>query len=409
MNRKSPLGIDVLTAARQRVARVFEDFPKVYVAFSGGKDSSVLLDLVAAEARARGRRFGLLFIDLEAQYRVTIEHVQERFEALADCIEPYWIALPLHLRNASSQLQPYWVCWEPGQPWVRPLPPLAISEGARFPWFRPGMEFEEFIGFFGAWYGGDQRTCGLIGIRTAESLDRWRALVQPKRMHQGLRWTTERSSQLVSAYPIYDWRTEDIWTYNGRTGAPYNRIYDLMHQAGVTIHAARICQPYGDDQRRGLWLYHILEPETWPKIAARVSGANTGALYVRERGNMVGQGKVSLPVGHTWQSYVQFLLDSMPATEADHYKDKIAVFIHWWREHRGLELVDEGDPKLEAARKLPSWRRVCKVLLKNDRLCKGLSFGQHTSTLKTLVGYRALMKQRRKEWGIFPPEETHGS
>ena len=102
-----------------------------------------------------------------------------------------------------------------------------------------------------------------------------------------------------------------------------------------------------------------------------------------------------------------FLLSSMPTSEAEHYKDKIAVFIHWWKEHRGVDLVDEGDPKLEAARKVASWKRICKVLLKNDRLCKGLSFTQQTSTLKAYFGYRKVMQQRRKQWGIFPPEEPH--
>jgi len=402
--QKSPLGMDVLTAARQRISLVFDQFLHVHVAFSGGKDSSVLLDLTAEEARRRGRRFGLLFIDLEAQYKTTIEHVQERFDALMDVVDPYWIALPLHLRNASSQLQPYWICWEPGQTWVRSPPKGAITDPTTFPWFRAGMEFEEFVGEFGAWYGKGDLSCGLIGIRCAESLDRWRALTRPKSMYQQLRWTTERSPTQYSAYPIYDWRTEDIWTYNGRMGAPYNKIYDLMYQAGVSIHQARICQPYGDDQRRGLWLYHILEPETWPKIVGRVSGTNTGALYARTRGGVAGLGKVERPPGHTWQSYTMFLLSSMPTSEAEHYKDKIAVFIHWWKEHRGVDLVDEGDPKLEAARKVASWKRVCKVLLKNDRLCKGLSFTQQTSTLKAYLGYRKVMQQRRKQWGIFPPE-----
>lgn len=56
------LGIDVLTAAKHRIARVFDDFARVYVSFSGGKDSGVLLELAAREARRRGRRLGVLFV-----------------------------------------------------------------------------------------------------------------------------------------------------------------------------------------------------------------------------------------------------------------------------------------------------------------------------------------------------------
>lgn len=82
-------------------------------------------------------------------------------------------------------------------------------------------------------------------------------------------------------YPIYDWHVKDIWTYISRSRLPYNTIYDLMHQAGVSLSKMRICEPFGPEQRRGLWLYHVLEPETWSLACARVSGADAGMLYTR--------------------------------------------------------------------------------------------------------------------------------
>src|SRR5438128_3644155 len=60
---KRYLDHDVLTAAQKRVAWTFDNFPKVYVSFSAGKDSSVMVHLVADEARRRRRRFGLLLVD----------------------------------------------------------------------------------------------------------------------------------------------------------------------------------------------------------------------------------------------------------------------------------------------------------------------------------------------------------
>ena len=74
-----------------------------------------------------------------------------------------------------------------------------------------------------------------------------------------------------------------------------------MHKAGLSISQQRICQPYGDDQRRGLWLFHIIEPETWAKVVTRVNGANSGALYVNESGAINGYNKITLPKGHTWE------------------------------------------------------------------------------------------------------------
>ena len=103
---KRGLGIDVLTAARARIAWTLDTFPRVYVSFSGGKDSTVMTHLACEEARRRGRRIGLLFVDLEGQYKLTIDHVAEMLALYADVVEPYWVCLPIRLRNAVSQFEP---------------------------------------------------------------------------------------------------------------------------------------------------------------------------------------------------------------------------------------------------------------------------------------------------------------
>lgn len=402
--RKRGLGVDVLTAARSRLALVFEHFEAVYVSFSGGKDSTVLLHLAAQEARRRQRSIGVLVVDLEGQYELTIQHIRECLTLHADVVEPYWVALPLSLRNAVSQFQPQWMCWDSRakEQWIRQPPPEAITDAAHFPFFREGMEFEDFIPAFGEWYARGRSTACLVGIRSDESLNRWRTLASDRgSMWSGHQWTTWKGGHVYNAYPIYDWKTEDIWTYHGKhPSEPHNRLYDLMHQAGLSIHQARICQPYGDDQRRGLWLYHLIEPQTWGKVVARVNGANSGATYTRETGNISGYGKVTLPTGHTWQSFAELLLSTMPPRTAEHYRNKIAVFLHWWME-RGYPkgIPDEADPKDEATKAVPSWRRVCKALLRNDYWCKGLSFTQHKSG--AYEKYRKVMAKRRARWGIY--------
>ena len=167
---KRPLGIDVLTAARERIAWCFDEFPRLYVSFSGGKDSTVMLHLTAEEAKRRDRRFGLFFVDLEAQYSLTIAHVQAMYARYADLIESYWVALPIILRNAVSMYQPRWLCWDAERrvDWVREPPPTAITNPCYFPFFRVGMEFEEFTPAFGHWYGQGELTACLVAIRSDE-------------------------------------------------------------------------------------------------------------------------------------------------------------------------------------------------------------------------------------------------
>jgi predicted phosphoadenosine phosphosulfate sulfurtransferase len=398
---KRGLGTNVLDACRERIIWTFDNFEKIYISFSGGKDSTVMLHLLMDEAIKRNRKIGVLFIDLEGQYKLTIDHVSLCYEKYKDFIEPYWICLPIHLRNAVSVYETHWICWdkEKEKAWVREFPKLAITEESFFPFFHKGMEFEEFVPLFGEWYGEGKKTACFVGIRANESLNRYRTIASiHKEMLEGKQWTTKVLENLYNIYPIYDWKTEDVWTYHGKCPEKeYNHLYDLMWKAGLTIHQARICQPYGDDQRKGLWLFHLIEPETWGRIVARVNGANGGALYVQESGNMTGYRRISKPPGHTYKSFAELLVSSMPPKTKEHYSNKIAVFQKWWIDRGYPEgIPDEAPYEMETKREVPSWRRVCKSLLRNDYWCKGMSFTQHKS--EAYEKYLSLMKRRRESW-----------
>src|ERR1035437_7368709 len=395
---KIPLDMNVLTAARQRIEWTFDHATKICVSFSGGKDSTVMLHLVMDEARKRNRKVGVLFIDLEAQYTLTIDHIEDCYREYAEYIEPFWLSLPLHLRNAVSQYEPHWICWQAGREadWVRQPSSLSITSPAYFPWFREGMEFEELVDDFGHWYGAGEPTACMVGIRADESLNRYRTLVAKKERWENHSWTTGKGDNLYNVYPIYDWHTEDIWTYHGKyPEKAYNHLYDRMQAAGLSIHQQRICQPYGDDQRKGLWLYQIIEPETWGKVLARVNGANSGALYAQNTGNILGRIKITLPEGHTWESFSNLLLATMPPKFADHYKDKIATFIHWYEIRGYPDGIPDSGPLDKSS---PSWRRVAKALLRQDYWNKGLGFSQTRSD--AYDRYKKMMKGRRERWGI---------
>lgn len=393
---------DVLSAARERIAYAFDNFERVYVSFSGGKDSSVTFHLAADEAIKRGRKLGVLLIDLEAQYSLTIKHAEQMFTTYRDHIELHWVCLPMLLRNAVSNYEPRWCCWDPDKQdiWVRPVPehpgvksfhPDDIFQ--EYDFFYPRMEFEEFMVLWGAWYSEGKSTAGLIGIRCNESLNRFRTIAaKEKEKHGSAQYTTRVTDSLYNLYPIYDWRTEDVWRYHAKfPEKAHNEIYDRMHLAGVPISQMRLCQPYGDDQRRGLWLYHLLEPETWFKLIARVNGANSGALYVQETGNFTGYNRITKPPGHTWKTFCNLLLKSLPKKTRDHYIERFRGFIKGWK-GRGYKVIPDEAPKsLEDKHWAPSWRRMCKVLLRNDHWCKGLGLTQPKS-----AAYERYMAMRSK-------------
>lgn len=385
---------NVLEATFERLEFIFDEFDSIYFSVSGGKDSSVMVQLANIVAEKKNKFFDVLYIDLEAQYKATIKHIYE-LKKLSRIRNFYHVALPLALRNAVSQLQPKWICWDEDVKhlWVRDMPEDAINiHNNPFPFFRKGEEFEEFIIEFAIWYKeqfSGKVACG-VGIRADESLNRWRTIASDrKETYKGMQWTTllkhnqKPIKDVYNFYPIYDWRTEDIWGAVAKLNLKFNNIYDLMYRNGLSIHEQRLCQPYGDDQRNGLDQFKALEYETWEKVLNRVNGVNFGNIYART--SLLGNLKSEKPPHMTWQQYAVFLLESIGLYNRDlmlHYYEKIKKFIDWYKKEEGIDITDipdEADTKLESQKKIISWRRIARAIERNDFYMKRLSFSQTKS------------------------------
>lgn len=388
---------NVLDAAFERLEIVFNNFDNVYFSVSAGKDSSVMVQLANIVAKRLNKKFDVLYIDLEGQYQSTINHLYE-LKKLSQIRDFYHIALPLALRNAISVLQPKWICWEEESKdlWIRDMPEDCINiHNCPFEWFRKGEEFEEFIFQFASWYQekyGGLVACG-IGIRTDESLNRFRTLAfqNHKETFKNYNWTTKvkYSTQILDVYnfyPIYDFRVEDIWGAVSKFDLTYNQVYELMYKNGVPLKEQRVCQPYGDDQRKGLDQFKALEYETWAKVLNRVNGVNFGNIYCRT--SALGDLKTSKPSFMTWQEYTVFLLESIGIYNRDlmmNYYRKIKKFMIWHRKKYHIDfdqIPDECSRQLENKKKVISWRRIARAVEKNDFYLKRLSFSQ-TKTEET--------------------------
>ena len=96
-----------------------------------------MLHLVMIEAIKRNRKVGVMIIDLEGQYELTIQHMYKCIEMYKDHIELYWVCLPIHLRNAVSAYEPFWVCWDKAQKknWIREVSKFGITDEKFFPFF----------------------------------------------------------------------------------------------------------------------------------------------------------------------------------------------------------------------------------------------------------------------------------
>ena len=168
----------------------------------------------------------------------------------------------------------------------------------------------------------------------------------------------------------------------------------------------------GDDTR------HARQMRANPHIAAsvvletrlvgRVQGANFTSIYGRTKA--MGYRNITLPEGHTWKSYTMFLLDTLPPRLRNNYIKKFNTSIDFWHQtgggldeetinellNHGYEIRRNGVSNYTSAKKsrvifigkipddtddiksskdIPSWKRMCYCILKNDHTCRFMGFG----------------------------------
>jgi predicted phosphoadenosine phosphosulfate sulfurtransferase len=131
---------------------------------------------------------------------------------------------------------------------------------------------------------------------------------------------------------------------------------------------------------------------------ARVNGANSGAMYVQENGNMTGYNKITKPENHTWESFCNLLLNTLPKKTKEHYKIRFKKFIAGWNDRGYKKIPDESPLELENKCWAPSWRRMCKCILRNDYWCKGL--GQTQPKSEAYIEYKEIKKLRQAKENI---------
>lgn len=403
--------MNVYEAAQQRLKLLFEEFDNIYVSFSGGKDSGVLLNLCIDYIRKNNldRKIGVFHLDYEAQYQFTTDYVDETLASNSDILEVYRCCVPFKVTTCTSMHQNYWRPWEKSKQelWVSPLPENCYTEND-FDFYKSNMWDYEFQEKFSLWYHkkkNAKKTVCLVGIRTQESLNRWRAIHSDKnyKNYNGHNWTKKMYDNVFNAYPIYDWLTTDIWTANGKFNWNYNKLYDLFYKAGVPLEKQRVASPFLSAASDSLKLYQVIEPNTWGKLLMRVNGVNFTGIYGGT--TAMGWQSIKLPPNHTWESYMYFLLSTLPEETKANYLDKLSTSVKFWREKGGVlsseviqKLKDAGvkievgettnyktsklpvkmdyidEINIAEAKDLPTYKRMCICIMKNDHLCKYMGF-----------------------------------
>ena len=110
VRKKEYSDTNVFDAGIERIKYLFDAFDNVVVNFSGGKDSTCILNMSLSVARELKRKVTVNFYDEEAIHPPTIEYV-ERVSKIEE-VDLNWYCLEFKHRNACSIEQPYFYGWD---------------------------------------------------------------------------------------------------------------------------------------------------------------------------------------------------------------------------------------------------------------------------------------------------------
>ena len=248
----------VYEAFQQRMHFIFKEFDHIFVSFSGGKDSGLLLNM-ALDFRSKyypHKRIGVFHQDFEAQYSVTTEYVERTFQRLEKerMVDLYWFCLPMATRTCFSSYQMYWYPWDDTKEeiWVRPMPrhPYVINlKNNPMTTYRYRMHQEDLAKQFGRWYrtahGGGKTVC-LLGIRADESLQRYSGILNKKYGYQDRCWISKQFKAVSYTHLTMD----KVHVVKGKLqGGAINMVGSdgMPNECDIVYIGGQVWQVYGDE------------------------------------------------------------------------------------------------------------------------------------------------------------------
>ena len=336
----------VLKASRERISYIFDEFDNIIVSVSGGKDSTVLCHLALQEARKRGRKIGIFFLDEEVVYRNTVEQVEYLMSLYPENTNRFWLQIPFNLTNSTSFADGQVKCWEQSKKklWMHPRKKENILTKT---WSHETKiaDKNKGFGFYDVLYNFElsfENTAFLVGLRADESLNRYRTMVKHKG-YKDIYWSTKRAGTNYTFYPIYDWGFHDVWKYIGEQKIRYHKYYDFAYKKGKHINEIRVSSLTHEKSFKSIQDLPEFEFDTYEKLLKRIKGISFAQETAKDKKMFKVQ---TLPKNYkSWREYRDFLLATYPD------ESKKPIFEKRFKKHLDNEYVA---------------RQQCKQLILND-------------------------------------------
>ena len=297
---------NVFEESLDRIRFLFDEFEEVVVSFSGGKDSTVILNLALMVAKEKNRLpLTVSFIDQEAEWAKNIEYIRRVMNKPE--INPRWFQMHIRIFNATSYSEPWLQCWEPGKKHMREKEPNAITENVY-----GTLTFKELFGKIREKDYKNVKMCDLTGVRTEENPIRFLGLTSHK-TYKHITWGAKtKNPNHFTFSPIYDWSYKDVWKAIYDNNWDYCEIYDYLYRYGTPVQDMRISNLHHETALESLKRVQEIEPKTWESLTERMTGVNViNKMSFTEAFNIKKLPKAF----RDWREYRDYLVENLTQNE----------------------------------------------------------------------------------------------
>ena len=365
---------NVYDAALARIRYIFDEFPNIIVAFSGGKDSTVVLELSLMVAKEKNRLpLNVMWLDQEAELQSTVDYCNEVFHRPE--VKPYWMQIPFKLFNSSSFFDEWLYCWDDKvkDKWVRPHSDISYKENK----FGTDRFHDLFVPIY-EWIAQDVPTAIICGIKANESPAR-RATLTSNAVYKSVTWSVHAGKHFRFS-PLYDWSNEDIWVAISKNHWKYNTFYDQLFRYGVSINNMRVSSVIHETSAEW-WLTKIqeIEPLTYERLQKRLDGVNTYSIL----GKDIRMHKLPAMFS-SWEKYCYHLINHMvPPNKIKYFND--------FMENKDIKKMLDVMPD----KKILFYKAICQAILSND--FEGTKFMNIRNSL--ILKYKNATGENDKKYG----------
>ena len=297
---------NVHDAAIERIRWLMSEFNNVIVTCSGGKDSTVIVNLVLSVAEQMNRLpLKVMFIDKEFEWQSLIEY-QRRL--LNDSrIEPLWFQAKIQVYNSHNHGHSV-VCWDnENRGLMRDYECNSIRQN-----IDNAVDEKDFFKKAIRYFFGKEPACYISGVRCEESPSRNLGLTTYE-TYKGVTWGKVRSKSQYDFYPIYDWTFFDVWKYISEFNLDYTPIYDLMYQKGLPFNQMRLSSLLHSLSVVHIFYLHEVEFDTWNRMTQLIHGIHSTKQLREETVS-----PKELPfMFESWSEYRDHLLEHLIQNDED--------------------------------------------------------------------------------------------